>query len=225
MLTLMALNHSQLAQTIFKLFLNPYHNRKLNEKPSRTSTAAAIEDTPEFPTNKLSKWSAQIIPCHDQSVNITENHEFHNLLHCLGEDPDDITPHSRSICQTTNIIALLSLVIVLRSHWHGFTDGRFPLILWNAIGPLKVVSDIWSRLSYLSTTLHLATPTYLDVEYLELNSALVAFIPLVGCHRLPSEALSSGCDDARGMHDYPGNIIIAKGTNGDNNDDNNQGER
>jgi hypothetical protein len=46
---------------------------------------------------------------------------------------------------------------------------------------------------------------------------------MYGSHLI--RALGSGCDDVRGMHDYPGNIIIEKGTNGDNNNDNNQGER
>jgi len=119
-----------------------------------------------------------------------ENHEFHNLLQHLGENPDDIAPHRRIICKTTDIIALLFLV-VQQNHWHGLTDGLFPLILHNTIGPLKVMSDIWSdplcsHLSYLPITLHLAMPRYLDVEYLELNSALAAFIPLIRHYRFPS---------------------------------------
>jgi hypothetical protein len=46
---------------------------------------------------------------------------------------------------------------------------------------------------------------------------------MYGSHLI--RALGSGRDDARGMREYPGNIITTKGTNGDGNDDNNQGER
>ena len=37
-------------------------------------------------------------------------------------------------------------------------------------------------------------------------------------------ALGSGCDNARGIYEYPENIITAKGTNGDDDNDKNQGQ-